>query len=326
MPVKSHASNPRSVWRWLTAAVCLLAGGFCLLQTNWFRELDRPVQASVTASSRESLPDDVRFFADGTPYQLKSVADFQTDDKVFAFNHKTGQRGTRAVVQTFARTSDHLRLLTFASRDGQSQTIKTTNEHPFYSVTADDYVEARHLRPGDTFRDPTGVAHTLTSTTYESHPDGVAVYNMEVGDLHNYYVSPLHTRAPPVLAHNADCLNAPKTTGSHSKKLRSNLEADGRAPLPDEDAAHIVASGHKRHAEARGILDRSGIDVDDAVNGGGLPSNTKVPNPHGKIRHNVTHTHESLDKVTEMLRQAEVDGTVQETLKAIEKLRQSGKF
>ena len=91
-------------------------------------------------------------------------------------------------------------------------------------------------------------------------------------------------------------------------------------------SAHIVASGHRRHAEARGVLDRAGIDVNDAINGGGLPSNTKAPNPLGKTTHNATHTYKNLDRVTEMLKQHEQNGNVPATLRLIEKLRQAGKL
>jgi hypothetical protein len=136
-----------------------------------------------------------------------------------------------------------------------------------------------------------------------------------------------------VLAHN-DCASGTfttsggggRTTGEHSAILRQNLEADGRLVLANEDAAHIVASGHPRHEEARSILERAGIDVNDAINGGGLPSNTKVPNPFGKTTHNQTHTYKKLDQVTEELRQAELDGTVHDTLRDIEARRQAGTF
>ncbi len=119
---------------------------------------------------------------------------------------------------------------------------------------------------------------------------------------------------------------AATTTGQHSAILRKNLDADGRTVLPNEDAAHIVASGHPLHAEARGILDRAGIGFDDAINGGGLQSNTRVPNPLGKTTHNQTKTHSSMNKVTRELRQAEQVGTVHDTLRDIEIRRQSGSF
>lgn len=44
------------------------------------------------------------------------------------------------------------------------------------------------------------------------------------------------------------------------------------------------------------------------------------------MRHNETHTYEKLDKVTEMLKEAEENGVVEETLRAIEKQRQEGTF
>jgi len=72
-----------------------------------------------------------------------------------------------------------------------------------------------------------------------------------------------------------------KSTSQNAKILRENLENAGRGPLVNEDAAHIVASGHPRHQIAREILEDAGIGVNDAVNGLGIPSNTKVPNPLG---------------------------------------------
>jgi len=121
-----------------------------------------------------------------------------------------------------------------------------------------------------------------------------------------------------VLVHNSKC-------SSNAKKLRKNLEADGCAPGDYEDAAHIVASGHKRHERARKILEKAGIDINDAVNGSGLPRNTKVPNPYGKTTHNITHRHKVMDKVR-LLREAEKNGTVKETLQLINRKLQAGTF
>jgi len=104
------------------------------------------------------------------------------------------------------------------------------------------------------------------------------------------------------------------------------LDNVGRSPFVNEDAAHIVASGHKRHAKARSILKRNGFDVNDAMNGLGLPSNTKVPNPYGKTTHNVTHRFEKMDKITKMLRKAEKNGTIEQTMKLIQKQLNAGSF
>jgi RHS repeat-associated protein len=117
-----------------------------------------------------------------------------------------------------------------------------------------------------------------------------------------------------------------KNSSQNAKILRKNLEKAGRSPLKNEDAAHIVASGHPRHQIARDIIEDAGIGVNDAINGLGLPSNTKVPNPLGKITHNVTHRYKTMDKVTKMLQKAEKEGTIKETLALIRKMWESGKF
>ena len=204
MSPKSEFSESSHPWRWLTLMLCLLVSGFCFWQTNWWNVTEKPAQASLTASTPLTLPHDIRFFADGTPYRLKSVAEFQKDDKIFAFNHETGKHEVRTVVEPYARTSDHLRILEFQTVAGQTQVINTTNEHPFFSVDRKAYVESQDLREGEHFQGPTGEVHTLTATAYEPHPEGIPVFNVKVADLHNYFVAPLASRGRPVLAHNAD--------------------------------------------------------------------------------------------------------------------------
>lgn len=104
----------------------------------------------------------------------------------------------------FERTADHLRVLEFgAESDGPTQSLETTDEHPFWSVEAKNFVAAGDLRLGDRFISPAGEFSTLTATHRDEHPEGVAVYNFEVADVHNYYVRAHGLRAPPVRVHNA---------------------------------------------------------------------------------------------------------------------------
>ncbi|OOM17516.1 tRNA nuclease WapA precursor [Clostridium saccharobutylicum] len=76
-----------------------------------------------------------------------------------------------------------------------------------------------------------------------------------------------------------------RTTGQNSAELSRNLSREGRPVGNGEAAAHIVAStGEKRQwakaADSRKILDKYGININDAANG--------IPLAHPRP-HNITH-------------------------------------
>ncbi|WP_211301773.1 AHH domain-containing protein [Streptomyces sparsogenes] len=75
------------------------------------------------------------------------------------------------------------------------------------------------------------------------------------------------------------------------------MAREGRAPQPGEAAAHIVPSGGSRGhwtagARSRALLERYGIDINDAANGIGL----------GHSRpHNYTHRGDFMQRVNQHL-------------------------
>jgi hypothetical protein len=95
-------------------------------------------------------------------------------------------------------------VLEFLAEDGTTQTLSTTDEHPFWSVDAEDYISAGDLQLGDHLIGPEGEIATLIGSRCEEHPEGIAVYNFEVAGVHNYYVRALGLRAPPLRVHNAE--------------------------------------------------------------------------------------------------------------------------
>jgi hypothetical protein len=114
----------------------------------------------------------------------------------------TGAVALKPVVQTFIRTTDHLRILDFRTSAGASQRFETTDEHPFWSLLAQEWVPARDLEVGDYVIGPTGEIQHVASTRRDEHSEGVTVYNFEVADYHSYFVQARGARAPPVLVHN----------------------------------------------------------------------------------------------------------------------------
>ncbi|QDU09046.1 Calx-beta domain-containing protein [Gimesia aquarii] len=194
---KARKAKPMSfLMRLFAILLCFSIGGFCLFQSD----SKQPAIASIAQNEQaatQNIPP-----LKPSEYKLKSVADYQVGDTIMAFNHETGQREQKTVTQTFKRQVDHLRILEVEGEDGTTQTIKTTNEHPFWSSAANEYVEAKHLKPGTKLQGANGHFITVKSTRYEPHPEGITVYNVEVKGPHNYFVAENGYRGPPVLAHN----------------------------------------------------------------------------------------------------------------------------
>ncbi|MFF5157482.1 DUF6531 domain-containing protein [Streptomyces sp. NPDC000348] len=72
------------------------------------------------------------------------------------------------------------------------------------------------------------------------------------------------------------------TCAENAELLAKNLAREGRAKGPGQAAAHLVPSGMKRNkaADTRALLERYGVDINDAVNG--------IPLGHPRP-HNFTH-------------------------------------
>ena len=86
-------------------------------------------------------------------------------------------------------------------------------------------------------------------------------------------------------------------TAKNSKLLRDNM---GEAIKAGEDAHHIVQSTHQRAADARKLLDKYQIDINDTVNGVGLKPTGPKPAHHG---HGL-HSNDAIDRVTKRLTEA----------------------
>ncbi|WP_405870225.1 DUF6531 domain-containing protein [Streptomyces sp. NBC_00005] len=92
------------------------------------------------------------------------------------------------------------------------------------------------------------------------------------------------------------------TCAENADLLAKNLAREGRAKSAGEAAAHIVPSGMKRNgaAQARALLEKYGVDINDAVNG--IPLGH--PRPHNFTHRKMflqrlnTHLHDLTDRMT----------------------------
>jgi hypothetical protein len=137
-------------------------------------------------------------------YVTKSIEDVREGDFVLARDEFGRDLGMKRVTEVYRRVSDHLRILTFRAADGTEQTLKTTDEHPFWAESRQAWIEAKNIEVGDTLIGPRGELQTLTETAYEAHPEGIPVFNFRVEDYHSYFVRDMHVGRFPLLVHNAE--------------------------------------------------------------------------------------------------------------------------
>ncbi len=133
--------------------------------------------------------------ADGT---TKDIEDVELGNEVLATDPETGETGLRKVTRLIVTEDDkHFNELSIATADGIEK-LTATHEHPFWSPSERDWIEAGELTAGMHLRTDTG--DTVVVTGNRAFTRHARTYNLTVGDLHTYYVLAGNT---PVLVHNA---------------------------------------------------------------------------------------------------------------------------
>jgi len=135
----------------------------------------------------------------------KTIEDMKTGDWVLAKdqNDPSSAVVARRIEQVFRRTTFRSRSLRIRANDGSTQTLTTTDEHPFWCVDTGRWTKATDLKPGQNVSRLNGVLATLVATAPEEHPEGVPVFNLRVENSHTYFVSAENSVTSPVWVHNA---------------------------------------------------------------------------------------------------------------------------
>ncbi|WP_254712176.1 polymorphic toxin-type HINT domain-containing protein, partial [Streptomyces sp. TRM64462] len=171
--------------------------------------------------------------ADGT---AKPIEEVQPGDEVLATDPETGETTPRAVTAAIFTTHDKTYVDVTVSTEDGSETLTTTDHHPFWSTTSKSWVNAGDLRPGTNLRTDDGSSVTVTSVrVYERNQD---TFNLTVTDIHTYYVLAGET---PVLVHNATpgqkcdlTLGAGPNAREGVALENGDIEADGVRDLINE--------------------------------------------------------------------------------------------
>ena len=204
-----HPDHQASILPRLLIAACFLTGCFFTLRALTPHRI--PVMSQAAAEPRHTAEAETATGDRSIPlpsaaqprYVTRNIEDLKPGDLVLARDEYGTAVGLKPVKEVYRRISNHLRHLSFESSDGTQQTLSTTDEHPFWSVTADDFIEAGSLIVGHSVAGPNGETQTLVSSNREEFPEGVRVFNFQVTDYHTYFVAASADK-PVMLVHNAD--------------------------------------------------------------------------------------------------------------------------
>ncbi|MCF6524832.1 polymorphic toxin-type HINT domain-containing protein [Streptomyces sp. JJ36] len=232
--------------------------------------------------------------ADGT---TKPIEELELGDEVVATDPETGETADKTVTATI-HTKDDKRYvdLTVADGEGGSDVLTTTEHHPFWSESEQEWLDAGELDPGMTLRtdDDTTVAVRVVRT-YTALFD---TYNLTVQDLHTYYVLAGET---PVLVHNrGGCVNwasnSVKTWGhtfkthgagaKNTKALTDRARSTGNQQgqwLDNDAAAEFLRDLHVEGAGPRSVRIPEGLGQVIMPDGSIVQARaaTIVPSPNG---------------------------------------------
>ena len=133
--------------------------------------------------------------ADGT---TKPIADIEVGDEVLAADPVDGTQAARPVEAVHVHDDALVDLVV----DGA--VLRTSEDHPFWSVTDQQFERADHLTPGEEVLTATGTTATIDGLDVANSRYAPA-HNLTITDLHTYYVVAGTTSA---LVHNCGGANA----------------------------------------------------------------------------------------------------------------------
>ncbi|MFI1482846.1 polymorphic toxin-type HINT domain-containing protein [Streptomyces sp. NPDC020747] len=233
----------------------------------WFKLLKALKLVKKTEKAADGVPGCKCFLA-GTGVLMadgstKNIEDIELGDKVLATDPETGKTSEREVTATIVTDDDkQFTDLTISTPDGREH-LTATHEHPFWSVSEHEWIEAGKLKPGMTLRTDNG--RTVKVTATRQYEQRARTYNLTIEGLHTYYVL---AGATPVLVHNSNCDLPEGYTSSPALK--------GDPYHPDSVAGR---SAQNRELYAGSVGDRAG----------GLGYRTRIPaqkapfDSHGQV-------------------------------------------
>ncbi|MEV4121745.1 polymorphic toxin-type HINT domain-containing protein [Micromonospora sp. NPDC049645] len=146
--------------------------------------------------SKNSFSADTRVvMADG---RAKSISEVRLKDQVKATDPVTGDTRAREVVALHVNQDRALTDVQVREVGGATVTVHTTQEHPFWDATRQDWIPATRLGVGDRLYSDVGTGPSVTNVT--SFSGSRMMYNLSIAEVPTYYILAGSTQ---VLVHNA---------------------------------------------------------------------------------------------------------------------------
>jgi hypothetical protein len=209
-------------------------------------EADRSYDPS---NARDPVPNDVVWVMGedarhSTVKTLKAGEKFAFQGRVFETKLSQGQmmagysgQQLNRVTNTFVKKTDTLIDLTVRNADTGVETVITgTPEHPFFVPAQKDYVALGELTLGTTLLSESGANVTVVKS--ETRHGDFEVFNLEVENQHNYFVSSPQG-GDPVLVHNT--CDMTRVGRWMSQEEYAKMKASGRVQA-DASGQHRAAS------------------------------------------------------------------------------------
>ncbi|MEU0004732.1 polymorphic toxin-type HINT domain-containing protein [Streptomyces sp. NPDC006314] len=170
--------------------------------------------------------------------KTKGIEDIKVGDKVLATDPETGRTSAQRVTRLITTDRDkYFNELSIATDKGIDK-LTATHEHPFWSPSQHDWVQAGNLKAGMTLRTDDG--HTVIVTGNRPFTDRARTYNLTIENVHTYYVL---AGATPVLVHNSNgcILPTPSVSDSKLQNLVNDLYKGTTNPARTGDGTTMSA-------------------------------------------------------------------------------------
>lgn len=217
-------------------------------------------KADAVCKLNSFLPGTLVLMGDGT---TKPIEDIKAGDEVLATDPETGETRVKTVVVPLKDTAEKTLVRVTIDTDGElgdeTEQIVATAGHPFWVPQLGEWLEATDLIVGQTLS--TGSGAEVRIAAVKRWTEHATVHNLNVADLHTYYVVAGDT---PVLVHNAGGELSPEDRKSidsfnelideHEQKLADYLADpdayDNKGFLknaPSPEVRQRIIAGRERH-------------------------------------------------------------------------------
>ncbi len=190
--------------------------------------------------------------ADGT---RKAIDEVEVGDQVIATDPETGEQAAKAVTHVWAHDD------TLVDLEVDGTTITTTEDHPFWNASEQEFQNAAAIDTGDSVLTADGRLLTVGGIDEASTYGGLA-YNLTITDIHTYHVG-----EDDVLVHNTGgCGENPSYYFSPGRYADESVPARGPGPANAQEQDRLNEIGNRTGCHSCGTRDpetRSGNFVGD---------------------------------------------------------------